>query len=191
MNTCKKVTFTTQHFYNLLDNLYISDQIATFDEDLIDSKKIEYIFNFTKFTPFLSNKTKNYHFQFLNNTNDVQPVIIKIDNFVKDIFKLLSHKKNILIFCENGSDKSLIMAGCFLIKYYNSNNILEIDDVVRFIKWKTEYSINENNKNFGILKTYRDFLLKKPIQTVALEKVNKKNKIINFIRNHLLSKVSK
>ena len=92
----KKVTFTTQNFYNLLDNLYISDQLATFDEDLIDSKKIEYIFNFTKFTPFLSNKTKNYHFQFLNNTNDVQPVIIKIDNFVKDIFKLLSHKKNIL-----------------------------------------------------------------------------------------------
>jgi hypothetical protein len=185
MNTSKKVTFTTQHFYNLLDNLYISDQIATFDEDLIDSKKIEYIFNFTKSTPFLSNKTKNYHIQFLNSINNLNESIIKkIDNFVKNIFKILSHKKKILVFCENGLDKSLIMMTCFLIKYYNSNNILEIEDAIRFIKWKTEYSINEDSKNFTILKAYRDFLLKKPIQIISLEREDKKKKIVNFIRNH-------
>ena len=44
----KKVKFVTQNFYNILDNLYLSDQIPSFDEELIKSKNIHYLFNFTK-----------------------------------------------------------------------------------------------------------------------------------------------
>ena len=195
----KKVRFDTNHFYSILDNLYVSDQISSFNEELLESNKITYLINFTKSTPFISNHTKNIHYHFLNhsessnylkyNPHDKKDETIqKINHVVHELFTLLSQKENVLLYCENGTSKSFIILACFLMKYYNSEQIINIDNVLRFIKWKTKQSFSEDSTPyFSLLKQYRNFLqVKKPINIV--KKQIKQNKIASIVRNHLCTK---
>ena len=202
----KKVTFAINNFYNILDNLYLSDQIVSFDEDLIKKNNIHYLFNFTKTTPLLLTSTSNYHIKFMNNITlySENELIEKIDTTVRHIFKILLNKKGVLLYCENCVDKSSIILLCFLIKYYNSNEILEVENAINFIKWKT------NNKTFSpsnlyIVKKYRDYLVRctydkqysndssnsSNSSTSDLEqlKVYKKNKIVGIIKSHFNHKI--
>jgi protein-tyrosine phosphatase len=188
----KKVRFNTNHFYSILDNLYVSDQISSFNEELLESNKITYLINFTKSTPFLSNHTKNIHYHFLNHLSASSlwkdEIIQKINHVVHELFTLLSQKENVLLYCENGTSKSFIILACFLMKYYNSEQIINIDQVIRFIKWKTTHSFSENSTPyFSLLKQYRTFLqVKKPINMV--KKQIKQYKIASIVRNHFSNK---
>jgi len=201
--TDKKVKFVTKSFYNILDNLYLSDQIPSFDEELIKSKNIHYLFNFTKTTPFLFEFTSNYHIKFMNNldTYSNESLVQRIDNTVQRIFKILLNKKGVLVYCEDGCNKSLMLILCFLMKYYNSNEILSLDDAVQFIKWKTNKLNIENNNNFYLVKLYRQFLVNQIIDrnyssesssngssssssSSSSNSSTKKSKIVGIIRNH-------
>ena len=194
----KKVRFSdsnvnSDHFYSILDNLYLSDQIASFNEKLLEKNKIKHLINLTKSTPFLSKNTKNIYYSFLNDLNFTNEIICKINNLVNDLFVLLSKKENVLIFCENGSNQSLIILACFLMKYYDSENIINIDSILRFIKWKTKQTILKETPNYSLLEQYRAFLLntnnningkKRKIELSEYKKQQKKGKIISIVRNH-------
>jgi hypothetical protein len=201
----KRVKFATHNFYNILDNLYLSDQIPSFDEELIGSKNIHYLFNFTKTAPFLFGSTSNYHIKFMNNLDmySNESLVQKIDNTVQRIFKILLNKKGVLVYCEDGCNKSLMIIICFLLKYYNSNEILCLDDALHFIEWKTGKTNLENNNYFYLVKIYRQFLVNQIIdRNYSSESSNssnssnssssssssssslKKSKIVGIIRNH-------
>jgi hypothetical protein len=199
----KKVTFAVNNFYNILDNLYLSDQIASFDENLIKKNNIHYLFNFTKTTPFLFTCTSNYHIKFMNNTTTYSEneLIDKIDTTVQHIFKILLNKKGVLLYCEDGCNKSSIILLCFLIKYYNSNEILDLENAINFIKWKTNIK-SYSPANLYIVKLYRDYLVRcnfdkqyssdssntstSTISTGESEQIKlyKKSKIVGIIKNH-------
>lgn len=185
-------TQNANHFYSILDNLYVSDQITTFNEELLESKHITYLINLTKSTPFLSMSTKNIHYHFLNDSNFTNETIHKINHVVHEIFNLLSQKQNVLVYCENGSSKSFIILACFLMKYYDSENIINIDHVLRFIKWKTKQTITESTPNFSLIEQYRAYLLnsnqdsrdsRKKISFTS-KKQQKQHKIVSIVRNH-------
>ena len=198
----RRVQFKTDNFYSILDNLYLSDQIPSFDEDTLNNNDIKYLVNLTKTTPFLFKNTSNYHIKFMNNIDSYSSdkLIHKIDETVKHIFKLLLNKKGVLIYCENGFSKSLVIVMCFLIKYYSSKNILDIDDTVTFIKWKTRIDNVESYVDINIIKLYRNYLLEKKDfeREYTSESSNnsseedriktKRNKIIKIIQNHLTKK---
>jgi hypothetical protein len=137
----KKVRFSTNHFYPILDNLYVSDQITSLNEELLETNKITYLINLTKSTPFISNHTKNIHYNFFNassSSNMSDEMLQQINHVVHELFTLLSKKENILLYCEDGFSKSFIILACFLMKFYDSEQIINIDHVLRFIKWKTK-----------------------------------------------------
>ena len=187
----KKVRFVTNPFYLILDNLYVSDQISSFNEELLESNKITYLLNLTKSTPFVSNHTKNIHYNFFNSSSssNVQDEMIqKINHVVHELFTLLSKKENVLVYCENGSSKSFIILACFLMKYYNSEQIINLEHVLRFIKWKTKQSFSEDSTPyFSLLKQYRYFLQsKKSFDTI--NKQVKQHKIVSIVRNHFSKK---
>jgi hypothetical protein len=93
---------------------------------------------------------------------------------------------------------------CFLIKYYSSTNILDIDDTVKFIKWKTGIDNIDSYVGVNIIKLYRNYLLEKRDNGYSFEKEytsessngsyeedrikNKRSKIIKLIQNHLIKK---
>jgi hypothetical protein len=157
----KKVRFSSTHFYQILDNLFVSDQIATFDEELLQSHQIDWLINLTPSTPFLSIKTNNLHVPLTMNMN-----MLELDELVEKLFLLLRNKKKVLLFCENGVDKSLV-----------------------FLTWKTKQTFNEKNKFFRITRMYRDMIINKnvPNKTNNANKPNKQTKIIQHIRKHFLS----
>jgi hypothetical protein len=193
------VKFKTNNFYSILDNLYISDQIPSFDEDILNTYNIKYLVNLTKTTPFLFKSTSNYHIKFMNNINsyDGDKLTQKIDETIQHIFKLLLNKKGVLVYCENGYSKSLVIVMCFLIKYYSSTNILDIDDTITFIKWKTGID-NMECININTIKLYRNYLLDKKNVSVYTtsessseeeERIKiKRNKIVKLIQNHITKK---
>lgn len=193
------VKFKTNNFYSILDNLYISDQIPSFDKDILNTYNIKYLVNLTKTTPFLFKSTSNYHIKFMNNINsyDDDKLTQKIDETIQHIFKLLLNKKGVLVYCENGYSKSLVIVMCFLIKYYSSTNILDIDDTLTFIKWKTGIE-NIECININIIKLYRNYLLDKKNGSVYTtsessseeeERIKiKRNKIVKLIQNHITKK---
>jgi protein-tyrosine phosphatase len=196
----KKVRFNTNHFYSILDNLYVSDQISSFNEELLESNKITYLINFTKSTPFISKHTKNIQYHFLNHLESCNKslkldsqdrqneTIQKINHVVHELFTLLSQKENVLLYCENGTSKSFIILACFLMKYYNSEQIISIEQLLRFINWKTKQSFSEDSTPyFSLLKQYRTFLQgKKPFDIV--KKQMKQHKIASIVRNHFSTK---
>jgi hypothetical protein len=202
----RKVQFKTDNFYSILDNLYLSDQIPSFDEHTLNSNNIKYLVNLTKTTPFLFKNTSNYHIKFMNNIEcySSDKLIQKIDETVKHIFKLLLNKKGVLIYCENGFSKSLVIVMCFLIKYYSSTKILDIEDTVTFIKWKTGIDNIDSFVTMNIVKFYRNYLIEKRDAGYGFEKEytsessngsseeerikNKRTKIIKLIQNHLIKK---
>jgi hypothetical protein len=194
----RKVQFKTDNFYSILDNLYLSDQIPSFDEETLNSNNIKYLVNLTKTTPFLFKNTSNYHIKFMNNIHSYSSdqLIQKIDETIKHIFKLLLNKKGVLIYCENGSSKSLVIVMCFLIKYYSSTKILDIEDTVTFIKWKTGIDNIDSCVTMNIVKLYRNYLIEKREYTSESsnsssekERIkNKRTKIIKLIQNHLTKK---
>jgi hypothetical protein len=202
----RKVQFKTDNFYSILDNLYLSDQIPSFDEDALNSNNIKYLVNLTKTTPFLFKNTSNYHIKFMNNIDlfSEDKIVHKIDETIQHIFKLLLNKKGVLIYCENGFSKSLVIVMCFLIKYYSSTNILDIDDTVTFIKWKTGIDNIDSCVDTNIIKLYRNYLIKKRDSGYGFgnghtsESSNgssdeertkiKRTKIIKLIQNHLIKK---
>jgi hypothetical protein len=194
----RRVQFKTDNFYSILDNLYLSDQIPSFDEDTLSHNNIKYLVNLTKTTPFLFKNTSNYHIKFMNNIDSYSDnkLIQKIDETIKHIFKLLLNKKGVLVYCENGFSKSLVIVMCFLIKYYSSSNILDIDDTVTFIKWKTGIDNIDSGVNINIIKLYRNYLIEKREYTSESSNgsseeertKNKRSKIIKLIQNHLTKK---
>ncbi len=159
----RRVQFRTDNFYSILDNLYLSDQIPSFDEKILQENNIKYLVNLTKTTPFLFKETSNYHIKFMNNIDSYSgdKLIKKIDETIKHIFTLLLNKKGVLIYCENGSSKSLVIVMCFLIKYYSSKNILDIDDTVTYLKWKTGIDNIDSCANMNVIKLYRNYLIDK------------------------------
>jgi hypothetical protein len=199
----KKVRFVTTNFYNILDNLYLSDQIPSFDEKLIASKNIQYLFNFTKHTPFLLNTTNNYHITFMNkiNTYSEDKLMHKIDNILHYMFNILSEKKGILLYCENGFDKSLIVVMCFLIKYYNPTYVLELENVLTYVSSRMEnYKLNKIN-NLYIVKLYRNHLSnlllnnsgssgssRSSISSDSSDSESRKGKIVSIIKSHFRNK---
>lgn len=197
-NCERKVQFKTDNFYSILDNLYLSDQIPSFDEDTLNSNDIKYLVNLTKTTPFLFKNTSNYHIKFMNNIDSFSSdkLAHKIDETIKHVFKLLLNKKGVLIYCENGFSKSLVIVMCFLIKYYSSTKILDIEDTVTFIKWKTGIDNIDACVNTNIVKLYRNYLIEKREYTSESsngsseeERIkNKRTKIIKLIQNHLTKK---
>jgi hypothetical protein len=202
----RRVQFKTDNFYSILDNLYLSDQIPSFDEDILKDNNIKYLVNFTKTAPFLFKNTSNYHIKFMNNMDSYsdEKLIQKIDETIKHIFKLLLNKTGVLIYCENGFSKSLVIVMCFLIKYYSSTNILDIDDTVTFIKWKTGIDNIENRATINIIKLYRNYLIQQRDGGYVFDKEYtsessnnsseenrlkvKRGKIIKLIQNHLTKK---
>jgi hypothetical protein len=184
----KKVRFVTNPFYPILDNLYVSDQISSFNEELLESNKITYLLNLTKSTPFISNLTKNIHYNFLNSSSSSDEMIQNINHVVHEMFTLLSKKENVLLYCENGYSKSFIILACFLMKYYNSEKIINIDHVLRFIKWKTGQSFSEDcTPYFSLLKQYRIFLQDKQ-SFDTIKKQVKQHKIVSIVKNHFSTK---
>jgi hypothetical protein len=135
----------------------------------------------------------------MNNINsyDGDKLTQKIDETIQHIFKLLLNKKGVLVYCENGYSKSLVIVMCFLIKYYSSTNILDIDDTITFIKWKTGID-NMECININTIKLYRNYLLDKKNVSVYTtsessseeeERIKiKRNKIVKLIQNHITKK---
>lgn len=199
----RRVQFTTNNFYSILDNLYISDQILSFDEDVLKNNNIQYLVNLTKTTPFLFKSTNNYHIKFMNNIDSYtdDKLVQKIDETVKHIFRLLLNKKGVLIYCENGCNKSLTVIMCFLIKYYSSNTILDIDSTLAFIKWKIGTEHIEKTINIDLVKLYRNYLLTHRYEaqytsdstnsnsTEEERIISKRSKIIKIIQSHLSRKL--
>ena len=187
-SVCKKVRFDTNMFYSILDNLYISDQISSFNEELLKSNKITCLINLTKSTQFLHNDTKNIHHQIFNGSSSIDEKIKEINNIVHKLFTLLSQGENVLLYCENGSSKSFIILSCFLMMHCCSEQIITIENVLRFIKWKTKQSFSEESTpNFSLIKQYRIYLQSKK-SFDSIRKKTKQHKVVSIIRNHFSMK---
>lgn len=171
----KKVRFSTTHFFQVLDNLFVSDQIASFDEELLQSHQIDSLINLTQCAPFISSQTNNIHIPLFTSRQNVS--LNQLDHTVDQIFELLRNKKRILVFCENGVEKSLVLLVCFFIKHYDSE---QVKDANRFLTWKTKQELSDSNKYFYMTRLYRDYIHKKSLPTQP----NKKTKIIQHLRNH-------
>jgi protein tyrosine/serine phosphatase len=204
MKSEKRVQFTTNNFYSILDNLYLSDQIPSFDEEILSNNNIQFLVNLTKTAPFLFKNTNNYHIKFMNNLDSYsdERIVQKIDETVRHIFKLLLNKKGVLIYCENGSNKSLVIVMCFLIKYYSSNNILDINSTLAFVQWKTGKENVKQGININLVRLYRNYLLEHTSdrqRTISTSEssnnteeervVSKRGKIIKLIQNQLTKKI--
>lgn len=138
----KSVSFSSNFFKEVLDNLFISDQIFSFDEKLIKKHNIHCLINLTKNAPFLFNLINiKININFLSQTNTTKKQICikelsqsnphindmcsKLNSIVKTIHKLLLINKKVLIYCENGYSKTIPILLCYFIKYphlYYSNN---------------------------------------------------------------------
>lgn len=162
----KSVTFSSNHFYSIIEHLFISDQIASFDENIIKRNNIQYLINCTKNTPFLFSDTINIHLHFLNSTQkyDSSKILSKIDKTIEYIHKSIKNSQSILIYCENGFKKSLVILFCYLCKYLNHSNksyyaIPSINQIILFINTKLNYDVFNECSELNLCKLYINHLL--------------------------------
>jgi hypothetical protein len=170
----KSVTFSTNFFIKILDNLYISDQIGSFDESFIKSNTIDSFINCTKNAPFLFN-TLNIKVNFLNDTSTLlnhDLLFYKLDTISKNIYKLITNNKKVLVYCENGYSKSIIIILCYLLRYHNQTDIITINDLINLINLKVDSSILNNCNNLYICKEYRNYLIHKKNKKYSIKKQN-------------------
>ena len=170
----KSVTFSTNFFIKVLDNLYISDQIGSYDESFVKSNLIDSFVNCTKNAPFLFD-TLNIKVNFLNensNLSNYNLLFHKLDTITKNIYKLISKNKKVLVYCENGYSKSIVIVLCYLLKYYNKTNTITVNELFDFINPKIDNSILKNCNNLYICKEYRNYLVDKKLKKYSIKKQN-------------------
>ncbi len=176
----KSVKFSSNHFYSIIEHIFISDQIASFDENIIKKNNINCLINCTKNAPFLFNNTINIHLHFLNTTEKYNnnELIRKTNKIVDYIHKLIKDSNNILIYCENGSNKSLIILFCYLLKYpvnrpsFSSYYTPNLNQIIEFINSKFDYDILSECNDLTICKIYRNNIMDSMWQSCSLESNN-------------------
>lgn len=122
------VHFQAVHFYNVINNLYMSDVIPVLNKEELAAKGIVCVLNFTK-VPMAD----THHFDFAKHCYDMA----QMDKTLGYIFNALVRQKGVLVFCENGYSKTVPVVLCFLLKYYNPDNILDLSTAIEFLQWKT------------------------------------------------------
>lgn len=183
----KSVKFTTSYFYSIIENLYLSDQIASFDENIVKKNNIQCLINCTKNTPFLFNDTINIHLKYLNNIQKYSKDELnsKLNKTIDYIHKIIATHKNVLIYCENGQDNSITIIYCYLLKYYNKS----ISNIVQILNTKINNNILNRCSNLNICKDYRNYLLHKNISSsnssiTNIENIETSSNFMKMIKNH-------
>ena len=197
----KTVKFGSRNFYTILDHLYLSDQIISFDESLIKKHNITYLINCTKKAPFLLTTTNNIRLHFLHNLHDYSEYKLckKINKLVDSMNKIIKEKQNILVYCENGIDKSLPIVFCYLMKYSKYTMEQTIDFLNKKIgfKYVTDLTLCKIYKNFLIQNDWHrnngsstSSTSSNTSSTLSEEKEEKvENRFIGFIKKHLVHRI--
>jgi hypothetical protein len=192
MNKTKSVKFATNFFTKIFDGLFISDQLASFDNKLIEANKIECFINLTKNAPFLLNSI-NIKVDFLNYTSkysNLTKICCKIDSIVMCIHRLLSAKKSVLVYCENGYSKTLVFILCYLLKFpINNNPPLNIENSLSFLVSKVKSHYINNCNYLYLCSQYRNYLIdfseitsSHNLNLKNNEEVKKSNNLLNIIK---------
>jgi hypothetical protein len=194
MNSNKNVSFSSDIFYKILDNLYISDQISSFDCNLIKKHNIQCLINCTKNSPFISEETIHIKIHIFCNELILSNDICKsIDKTISIIKYLLKNKIGILIYCESGFHKSIPLIICFLLKYNKQKDLLDMESCIRYIRKKTGLLHIQQCKYLYVCKYYRDYLLdflwnhkEKPLleSKANLDDVSVKKSFFYLIKKH-------
>lgn len=119
----------------IIPNLFIGDM-----HDARNVKNVSMIVNCTVEIPFYNNNTKNYRVSVKDNLQKEE--FKKLYDYIKFndclLFKELdnniSQKKNVLVHCAAGAQRSCAFVVCFLIWKYKLN----INDTIQFVKSKRE-----------------------------------------------------
>ena len=130
-------------FIEIIPNLYIGDQEIV---KSINKLNINSVINCTKDLHFLG-RYNEYTLDIKNNLEKYE--IIKmyeyLDETVEFIYKNIMNDKSILVFCENGNQKSAIVVAAYLIKYGKINK----SEAIKNIRSKHESAFFPEI-NFGI-----------------------------------------
>ena len=126
-----------------LPGLWVSKRSLTTNKNFIYSKSISVFINLIKDLNFLD---KSYEYQDCIQKNIQRYEIIKMANYIDEITSFINKKlinnENILLFCENGIDKSQYIILAYLIKY----GYLEKNIAMDIIKTKIINAFSEGTK---------------------------------------------
>jgi hypothetical protein len=192
MNKTKSVKFATNFFTKILNGLFISDQLASFDNKLLEANKIECFINLTKNAPFLLDSI-NIKVDCLNNISrysNFNKICSKIDTIIMCIHKILSAKKNVLVYCENGYSKTLVFILCYLLKFPLDNNCpLSIQNSLSFLMSKVKSNYINNCNYLYLCNHYRNYLIDSSdnfnnpsLNKQNSEKIQKPNNFFNILK---------
>ena len=134
-----------------LPGLWVGKKNLTTNKNFINNKNISVFINLIKDLNFLD---KSYEYQDCIQQNIKRYEIIKMANYMDEITSFMNKKlinnENILLFCENGIDKSQYIILAYLIKYgYLDKNI-----AINIIKTKLINAFNEGIKYNESLKIF-------------------------------------
>jgi hypothetical protein len=203
----KSVKFGSRNFYPIVDHLYLSDQIGSFDESIIHKYNIKYFINCTRKAPFLFNDTTNIHLHYLNSINHYTESKLnkKIDKTIDYIHRTIKQNHNVLVYCENGIDKSLVIIICYLLKYYKISNY-NFNQIIDLVNNKVGTNTINQCINLNICKNYRNHLVEldwqrsnssnsTSIEDTYVEKEKEKENqttskgFISFLKKHISSRI--
>ena len=133
-----------------LPGLWVGKKYLTTHKNFINNKKISVFINLIKDL----NLDKSYEYHDCIQQNIKRYEIIKMANYMDEITSFMNKKlinnENILLFCENGIDKSQYIILAYLIKYgYLDKNI-----AINIIKTKLINAFNEGIKYNESLKIF-------------------------------------
>jgi hypothetical protein len=168
----------------ILTNLYVSDQIISFNTDFLIKNGIECLFNCSQETPFISDitdnkrcmlfpmskkKSKKQSTQSSSSSSDsdgsqeeplgmsIETIAVTLNHSLEWIFQRLAQNKKVLVYCENGIQKSSIIIACFLMKYYTKGTILDVHKALHFIEAKINKPVH--SKYLNIVYGYHKYLV--------------------------------
>ena len=137
----KTVQFQAVHFYNIINNFYMSDLIPALDKEGLAAKNIHYVLNCTKVP--------------MDNS-------LEMTAQISSIFNALVRQKGVLVYCENGYSNTVPVVLCFLLKYYNSETILDLSTAIDYLQWKTGLTTLGTHPYLPLVQKYRIYLLNLP-----------------------------
>lgn len=120
--------FRSNHADEIITGIWVGDVFSSKDLKFLNDNKIEIIINCTKEIPFSSKfKGEKYRIPIFDNPNELETLKRYIDDYVEIINENLLNKKNILIHCRAGRQRSTIVLAYYIQKILKYKKTTTID----------------------------------------------------------------
>ena len=115
-----QLVFNIDDKNEILDNIWLGNRKASVDKEFLEKENIEVIFNCTRNHPFVEDdKIIKYRLDVNDHSNDLLRMRKKIDWASFALNHHMKNKKNILIHCHAGLQRSATLLAYTLMKYRN------------------------------------------------------------------------